>query len=136
MNIVDMIKLGLSGYKPSDIKKLEGSGIDSDSIIGLAKNGYSVDDINELITMSKKSEEVQPGNSGQTAPEGPQELPGNKGEDKADKMEQLINEQNAEIEKLKKTLEAAQIQNSRRNLGGAEPKNPREELQTIFKGLY
>ena len=136
MNIVDMIKLGLSGYKPSDIKKLEGSGIDSDSIIGLAKNGYSVDDINELITMSKQSEEVQPGNNGQTAPEGPQELPGNKGEDKADKMEQLINEQSAEIENLKKTLEAAQRQNSTRNLGGAEPVDPRSAVQEAFKQIY
>ena len=136
MNIVDMIKLGLSGYKPSDIKKLEGSGIDSDSIIGLAKNGYSVEDINELITMSKQSEEVQPGNSGQTAPEGPQELPENECEDKTDKMEQLINEQNAEIEKLKKTLEVAQRQNSTHNLGGADPVDPRSAVQEAFKQIY
>lgn len=136
MKLADMIKLGMNGFKPADIKQLTGSGVSTDEIISLAKNGYSVSDINELISLSGNSEEVQPGNNGPTEPQGPADLPGNEGAKvEADYIEK-INAQEQELAKLKSTLEAVQNQNAARNLGGADPEDPREQLQAIFKGIY
>ena len=66
MKIADMIKLGVKGFKPSDIKTINESGIDTESIINLAENGYSVTDVSELISLAQTSaESLQPGNEGQ-----------------------------------------------------------------------
>lgn len=135
MKLTDMIKLGIKGFKPAEIKQLNGSGIDTDEIIKLAENGYSVGEINELITLSAESEEVQPGNEGQQDTHGPEENAGDKGAKQDDYIEK-INAQEKEIAGLKKTLEAVQNQNASKNLGAAEPKDPRKELQEIFKSIY
>ena len=136
MKLADMIKLGMNGFKPADIKQLTGSGVSTDEIISLAKNGYSVTDINELITLSGQAEEVQPGNDGHSEPQGPADLPGNEGAKvEADYIER-INTQEQELAKLRSTLEAVQNQNAARDLGGAGPEDPREKLQAIFKGIY
>ena len=41
-----------------------------------------------------------------------------------------------ELAKLRNSLEALQQENSRRNLGGAEQKTSREQVQEIFRHLY
>lgn len=136
MKLADMIKLGMNGFKPADIKQLTGSGVSTDEIISLAKNGYSVSDINELISLSGNPEEVQPGNNEPPEPQGPADLSGNEGAKvEADYIEK-INAQEQELAKLKSTLEAVQNQNAARNLGSAGPEDPREQLQAIFKGIY
>lgn len=136
MNLIEMVKLGVSGFKPSEIKKINESGIATDDIISLAKSGYSAEDVNELITMaSQQAGSVQLGDKGQTEPSGPEDPPGNDSEKQAEYIEK-INAQEMELAKLKKTLEAVQTQNASKNLGGAEPKDPRKEVQEIFKTIY
>ena len=135
MKIAEMIKLGVHGFKPSDIKQINGSGIATDEIISLAENGYSVNDVNELITLAQESGAVQPGNDEPTAAQEPAQLSGNEGE-KAVYNNEEIKAKDAEIEKLKATLARVQNQNSTRNLGPTEPKDPRKEIQEIFKGIY
>ena len=135
MKIAEMIKLGVKGFKPSDIKQINESGIATDEIISLAENGYSASDVNELITLARESGAVQPGNDEPKAAQEPAQLSGHEGEQAAYDNEEL-KAKDAEIEKLKKTLEAVQNQNSSRNLGPAEQKDPREGIREIFKGIY
>lgn len=135
MKLTDMIKLGMKGFKPAEIKQLNSSGIASDEIIKLAENGYTLTEINELITLSGDEKEVQPGNEGEQETHGPEQTAGNEGEQHYDYIEK-INSQEKEISELRKTLEAVQNKNASSNLGKEDPKDPRKELQEIFKSIY
>lgn len=140
MNIAEMIKLGMKGFKPSDIRSINDSGIETKDIISLAESGYKAADVNELIAFAKENAEpkaeqpaVQPVNQ-EEKPHGPADTPA-QGEQKTDYDKQLA-EQSAEIAKLKQQLAAAQKANSQQNLGSNEPADPRKEVQNIFKNIY
>ena len=140
MNIAEMIKLGVKGFKPSDIRSINESGVDTKDIISLAESGYKVADVNELIAFARENAEpkaeppiVQPEPTG-AQPQGPADAPV-PGDKNADYDKQLA-DQSAEIENLKKQLAAAQVKNSQQNLGSAEPVNPRQAVQNIFKQIY
>ena len=81
MKLSDMIKLGAKGFKPADIKELEGSGVQTDDVIKLAENGYSVADVKELITLAGTDEKVQPGNESHDDEHGPAQSDGNDGDE-------------------------------------------------------
>ena len=134
MKLTDMIKMGMKGFKPSDIKQINESGIPTEEVIKLAENGYSVSEVNELISMADKEPEVQPGNSEQNEASGPvQDSPGTEGEKTS---EDIVQEKESEIENLKKQLQAAQLQNTQRNLGLADPQSAEDKVKEIFKQLY
>jgi len=140
MNIAEMIKLGVKGFKPSDIRSINDSGIETKDIISLAESGYKAADVNELIAFAKENAQptaeqpaVQPG-SQEHEPHGLADTPA-QGEEKPDYDKQLA-DQSAEIAKLKQQLAAAQKANSQQNLGSAEPVNPRQAVQNIFKEIY
>lgn len=135
MKIADMIKLGVKGFKPADIRQINDSGIDTDSIINLAQNGYSAKDVNELITLAKESELLQPGND-EPDTQGLAGAQGNEGEPAGDDYKQKAESQEQEIQKLKEQLKIAQSQNAQKNLGSAEPVNPREEVKEAFRQIY
>lgn len=135
MTIAEMIKLGIKGFKPSDIRKINESGIATSEIIDLAENGYSSADVSELIQLAGEAEQVQPGNIEQTEPSGPAESSGYEGE-KQDEYKAKYEAQTAELEHLKKQLEAAQNQNASRNLGTADQTSTAEKLHEIFKNIY
>ena len=137
MGLADFIKLGSMGFKPSEIKGFKEQGIPTEQVVKLAENGYSVAEINELITLSGTDEQLQPGNGEQTPSAGPQVTPDNEGA----KAEQQYKEQLEEMQKakdeLEKKLAAAQQANSSRNLASAaNMKTPREQVQEAFRGLY
>ena len=132
MKLSEMIKLGLNGLKPADIKEINEAGISTDDAISLTKNGYSIADMKELITLAGTEEEVQPGNEEQKELQGPavsSEHEGDNGND--DKLKA----QEAEIEKLKTALKTVQEQNTSRNLGTPQ-EDPDQKLKEIFKGIY
>ena len=134
MKLTDMIKMGMKGFKPSDIKQINESGIPTEEVIKLAENGYSVSEVNELISMADKEPEVQPGNSEQNNTSGPvQESSGTEGEKTS---EDIVQEKESEIEKLKQQLAMAQQANTQRNLGPADPQNAEDKVKEIFKQLY
>lgn len=134
MKLTDMIKMGMKGFKPSDIKQINESGIPTEEVIKLAENGYSVSEVNELISMADKEPEVQPGNSEKNKASGPvPESSGTKGEKTS---EDIVQEKESEIENLKKQLQAAQLQNTQRNLGPADPQSAEDKVKEIFKQLY
>ena len=136
MTIAEMVKLGVKGFKPADIRSIQESGIDVKEIISLAENGYSAADVNQLIELAGTGEQVQPGNDAKTDPSGPEESAGNEGDKSRDDYKNEIAEKDSEIEKLKKALNAAQKQNSTKNLGDPDPIDNRTTLQNIFKGIY
>lgn len=134
MKLTDMIKMGMKGFKPSDIKQINESGIPTEEVIKLAENGYSVSEVNELISMADEEPEVQPGNSEQNNASGlVLESSGTEGEKTS---EDIVQEKESEIENLKKQLQAAQLQNTQRNLGPADPQSAEDKVKEIFKQLY
>ena len=135
MKLTDMIKLGIKGFKPSDIKQINESGMPTDEVIKLAESGYSVSEVNELISLADKEPEVQPGNNEQNEPSGPvADSSGNEGEEA--KNDKKLQEQESEIEKLKQQLAMAQQANTQRNLGPADPQSAEDKVKEIFKQLY
>ena len=140
MNIAEMIKLGMKGFKPSDIRSINESGMETKDIISLAENGYKAADVNELIAFAKENAKqtaeqpiVQPETS-EDKPQGPADHT-EPGAGNVDYDKQLA-EQNTEIANLKKQLAAAQRANSQQNLGSNEPVNPRSAVQEAFKQIY
>ena len=132
MKLSEMIKLGLNGLKPADIKEINEAGISTDDAISLTKNGYSIADMKELITLAGTEEEVQPGNEVTTIQQGPAEPTENKGDNGNDDK---LKAQESEIEKLKTALKQMQEQNTTRNLGTVQ-EDPDQKLKEIFKGIY
>ena len=133
MKLSEMIKLGLNGLKPSDIKEINEAGISTDDAINLTKNGYSIADMKELITLAGTEEQVQPGNEVTTVPNGPSEPTEDKGDNGND---DILKSQESEIEKLKTTLKEMQEQNTTRNLGTVPVQSPDDIVKEIFKGIY
>ena len=132
MKLSEMIKLGLNGLKPADIKEINEAGISTDDAISLTKNGYSIADMKELITLAGTEEQVQPGNEVITIQQGPAEPTEDKGDNGNDDK---LKAQESEIEKLKTALKQMQEQNTTRNLGTVQ-EDPDEKLKEIFKGIY
>lgn len=136
MKLAEMIKLGVKGFKPSDIKAINESGISTDEIINLAENGYSTADVNELIALAGSGEELQPGNNAPSEPQGPAVPAENNGEESKDDYIEKIREQDAKIVNLTKQLEAAQTQNSRRSLSQPNQITPRDQIREAFMQIY
>ena len=135
MKLTDMIKMGMKGFKPSDIKQINESGISTEEVIKLAESGYSVSEVNELISLADKEPEVQPGNNEQNEPSGPvADSSGNEGAGAGNDKE--LQEKESEIEKLKQQLAMAQAANTQQNLGPADPHTAEEKVQEIFKNIY
>lgn len=135
MKLTDMIKLGVKGFKPSDIKQINESGMPTEEVIKLAESGYSVSEVNELISLADKEPEVQPGNNEQNEPSGPAaESSGNEGAGAGNDKE--LKEKESEIEKLKQQLAMAQQANTQQNLGSSDTHTAEEKVQEIFKTLY
>lgn len=132
MKLSEMIKLGLNGLKPADIKEINEAGISTDDAISLTKNGYSIADMKELITLAGTEEQVQPGNEVTTEQHGPAVPTEDKGDNGNDDK---LKAQESEIEKLKTALKQMQEQNTTRNLGTVQ-EDPDQKLKEIFKGIY
>ena len=135
MKLTDMIKLGVKGFKPSEIKQINESGISTDEVIKLAENGYSVSEVNELISLADNETVVQPGND--DVPQDNRPDPDTSGHDGDNAgINKQIESQTQEIEKLKERLKAAQKENTSRNLGPQEVPSNEDTIKNIFKDLY
>ena len=136
MGLADYIKLGSYGFKPSEIRSFKEKGIPSDQVIRLAENGYSVADVNELITLAGNDGSLQPGNEEHDNPAGPQNSPENEGAKAESDYKKQLEEMTRKNDELEKKLAAAQQANSSRNPGPAEVKTARETMQEAFRALY
>ena len=140
MEFTNMIKLGALGFKPDDIRKIKDSGIKSDEIIELAKNGYTPKDVDELIKLANDEGGLQP-EDGADEKE-PESNPASAGGENASD-DKSTDPKDAEIEELKKKLEEdekrikdIQNKNASQNLGNAQPKTNRELVQEALRNLY
>ena len=140
MEFTNMIRLGALGFKPDDIRKIKDSGIKSDEIIELAKNGYTPKDVDELIQLANDEGVLQSENGEDEKP--PESNPAS-ADDKNVSDDKGTDPKDAEIEELKKKLEEdekrikdIQNKNASQNLGSNQPKSNRELVQEALRNLY
>lgn len=140
MEFTNMIRLGALGFKPDDIRKIKDSGIKSDEIIELAKNGYTPKDVDELIKLANDEGALQPEDGADEKT--PESNPATAGDENASD-DKGTDPKDAEIEELKKKLEEdekrikeIQNKNASQNLGNAQPKTNRELVQEALRNLY
>ena len=88
MEFTNMIKLGALGFKPDDIRKIKDSGIKSDEIIELAKNGYTPKDVDELIKLANDEGALQSEDGADEKP--PESNPATAGDDMQVRIKALI----------------------------------------------
>ena len=131
MELVNMLKLGTMGFKPADIKQINAAGIETDQIVELAKSGYAVSDVNELIKLAQEPGQTPPEETPKAQPEKPTETPPEKSEqdDKIAKLEKALEEANSTIKKI-------QFDNASKDLGAGNTKSPRELVQESLRQLY
>lgn len=132
MEWLDTLKLATMGYKPDKIKELSDSGIDSKTIIELSKNGYSAEDMSELIKLKPtETDTVQPDKT---------ETETNKSSEEGEKdnfdYKKEIAERDKTIEELKKTVEKIQLDNSHKDSSGADGPTPAEKTREALRNLY
>lgn len=132
MELLNMVKLGTMGFKPADIKQLNASGIESEQIIELAKAGYQVTDVNELIKLAQEDPKPKPEDKPDEKPDNPPETAGaeNKPDNKAleDALRQL-EEQKAIITKL-------QEKNAQKDLGTPQTTTPADAFRNALREVY
>lgn len=133
MELLDTVKLGTMGFKPEDIKRIKSSGIETNQIIELAKNGYSAKDVDELIALTQENAGgVQPGNNEEHEPE-PQGIDG--ANDKIDYKEELA-KRDQELKDLKDKIEKIREDNIHKDYGANGPTDPRQAVREALLHLY
>lgn len=131
MELMNILKLGTMGFKPAEIKQLSESGIDSDTVIELAKNGYKADDVNELIKLASTEPKPEPE---KTAPD---KKPDDAGKPAGESEAQPdIDKLRRELEESKATVISLQKQNAQKDLGPDKTETPRETFQKALRSLY
>lgn len=133
MELLNMVKLGTMGFKPADIKQLGASGIDSEQIIELAKAGYQVTDVNELIKLATDAPKPKPEEKPAAEPEKPAETAGAKDElDDKQKLEDAL----AQLEEQKAIISKLQSKNASKDLGQPETKKPEDVFRNALREVY
>ena len=136
MKLTDSIKLAVKGYKPADIKRLDESGLDTDTILALSGAGYSVNDVDELINIASKGPEH----------EEPQKDPHEKMPDNSDGQDgaepdnvdykQKLADTMKLLEESQQTIKKLQEQNASKSLTNPEQKSPKEIVDDALRNLY
>lgn len=137
MNLATTIKLATKGFMPGDIKKISESGIDAETVIALAENGYSAKDVDELITFaSTQTEETQPTDNPGSS-DASTEQDDNKGDDAGDDYKQQLEDAQKHNKELEEQLKKIQQLNSQKDLGSGKSTVPGEdEFKEALRNLY
>lgn len=135
MKAIDMIKLATKGFKPSEIKRINEKGIDTEQIIQLSDAGYSVNDVDDLINMIGDIPDDNP--TGTADPGNDPGTPDKTPEDNKDKEHQNddTNVTNDETEKLKQQLAAAQNMLASKDLSGTKIESPEDKFKEALRNL-
>ena len=136
MKLTESIKLATMGFKPADIKRFGESEISTDEIIKLAESGYTVKEVNELITLTKEQNSVvQPETTVPTHE--PESAPAPEGDHAAIDYKEQFETKSKELEEMKKQISGLQAELIHKDLsGGAQVPTPRQQFQEALKGLY
>lgn len=130
MELVNMLKLGTMGFKPADIKTFSESGIDSDTVIELAKQGYKAEDVSELIKLASTEPAAPP----EQTP--PATKPDDAGKEPEKQSESDIDVLRKELEEQKALVINLQKQNAHKNLQGDPQPTARDRFREALKNLY
>ena len=137
MKLTDSIKLAVKGYKPADIKRLDESGLDTDTILALSGAGYTVNDVDELINIASKGPEQQ---EPPKEPEGklPDNPDGQSGADDPDNVDykQKFADTMKLLEESQQTIKKLQEQNASKSLTNPEQKTPKQMVDDALRNLY
>ena len=134
MELLNMVKLGTMGFKPADIKQLNASGIESEQIIELAKAGYQVTDVNELIKLAQEDPKPKPEDKPDEKPDNPPETAG--ATDKPDNNDKALEDALKQIEEQKSIITKLQEKNSQKDLGKPETVSPEEAFKNALREIY
>ena len=130
-----MLKLGTMGFKPDDIKKIKSSGIESDQIIELAKNGYTAKDVDELIALTKEDADTTAGEHNHESTKPDDDSKGDGDKDKLDYKSEL-DKRDKTIEEMKTQISNLQDKLASKDLGGAKVTSARDQVKEAFRNLY
>lgn len=132
MELLNMVKLGTMGFKPADIKQLGASGIDSEQIIELAKAGYQVTDVNELIKLAQEDQKPKPDEKPDEKPDNPSETAGDKDEPDNKTLEDALKQ----IEEQKAIITKLQEKNAQKDLGTPKITTPADAFRNALREVY
>lgn len=135
MELTNIIKLGALGFKPDDIRKIKSSGIDSDSIVELAKNGYTVKDVDELIALTKEDADTTADET-KHEPTKPDDDSNAGGDDDKFDYKKELESRDAKIAEMEKQVSDLQNLLAGKKLADTPKDNAREKVQEAFKNLY
>lgn len=135
MVLTNMIKLGALGFKPDDIRKIQSSGIDSDSIVELAKNGYTAKDVDELIALTKEDVDTTTEET-KHEPKMPDDGSNADGDDDKFDYKKELETRDAKIAEMEKQVSDLQNLLAGKKLADTPNENTRAKVQEAFKNLY
>ena len=128
MKLTDSIKLAVKGFKPADIKRLDESGLDTDTILALSGAGYTVNDVDELINIASKGPEGK-------LPDNPDGQSGTEDPDNVDYKQKLADTMKL-LEESQQTIKKLQEQNASKSLQNPEQKTPKQMVDDALRNLY
>lgn len=133
MKAFDILKLATKGIKPSEIKKINEKGIDTESVIALVDNGYSAADLDDLVEMIDQANNE----ADQTDHGTDDQIPDNTDQDKRDDEKTGVNKdkENTETEQLKQQLAAAQNLLANKDLSGSKVESPEDKFRKALQEL-
>ena len=137
MKLTDSIKLAVKGYKPADIKRLDESGLDTDTILALSGAGYTVNDVDELINIASKGPEQQEPTKEPEGklPDNPDGQSGAEDPDSVDYKQKLADTMKL-LEESQQTIKKLQEQNASKSLQTPEQKTPKQMVDDALRNLY
>ena len=136
MKLTDSIKLAVKGYKPADIKRLDESGLDTDTILALSGAGYTVNDVDELINIASKGPEQQ-----EPTKEPGENLPDNSTGQIGEESDSVdykakLDETLRLLEESQQTIKRLQEANASKSLTNPEQKTPKQMVDDALRNLY
>lgn len=127
MKISEMITLLGAGYKPADIKDISVLANEDSDIVTLASSVKNMDELKNLIELSKKEPDIEP--------EKPNDEPQEKDESKP--LEDSKNQsQSEEITKLKDQIASLQEENRRRDTSGGKKESDEDLLKSLMQSCF
>lgn len=137
MKLTDTIKLATKGFKPADIRRFDENGLDSETILALSGAGYSVNDVDELITMASEGQKTEEPKKEPDSKMPDNEL-GHSGAETPDDVDYKakFEEVQKKLEETNNMVKKLQDLNASKNLQNEPAKSPREMVDDALRNLY
>lgn len=132
---LNTLKLAMKGFKPSEIQRINTAGVDTETVIALSDQGYSVKDVDELIKLASEEQETTAGADGQENNEPVKPAESKPEEDNVNYKEEL-EKTRLELSQAQDLIKQIQYKNAAQDLGAGTQTDPNESVKAAFMGLY